>query len=205
LLVAVVVFVALLDQRTKSGKELRPRVAVEVWRHRGPALDQGDAAAALLSEHLEISCRLVRIPPDHARRVNPAFSPEEAHTAFSDGYPLLLVSEASLADLNARLETPLPMNRFRPNLVVRGCAPFAEDGWKRIRIGGLELDVAKPCDRCLVTTTDQATGERDGQEPLRTLATYRKRGEGVLFGQNLVHRGRGALALGASVEVLAAQ
>jgi uncharacterized protein YcbX len=178
------------------------RVEIEVWRHRGPALDQGDEAAALLSAHLGVACRLVRIPPEHARRVNPDYFAGEAHTAFSDGYPLLLISRASLEDLNARLAEPLPMNRFRPNLVVGGCAPYAEDGWKRIRIGDREMAVVKPCDRCIVTTTDQSTGRRSGSEPLRTLATYRAGERGVLFGQNLVHLGRGPIAVGARVEVL---
>jgi uncharacterized protein YcbX len=180
------------------------RTEIEVWRHRGPALDQGDQAAALLSSHLGLQCRLVRLPPGHVRRVNQAFFPGEAHTAFTDGYPMLLLSEASLADLNARLTTPLPMDRFRPNLVVRGCAPYAEDGWKRIRIGDIEMAVVKPCDRCVVTTTDQTTGERAGSEPLRTLATYRTEDNKVLFGQNLVHLGRGAIEVGAKIQVLEA-
>ncbi len=178
------------------------RMEIEIWRHRGPALDQGDDAAALLSAHLGVACRLVRVAPEHARRVNPDYFPGEAHTAFSDGYPLLLISRASLDDLNARLAEPLPMNRFRPNLVLGGCAPYAEDGWKRIRIGDCEMAVVKPCDRCVVTTTDQSTGRRAGNEPLRTLASYRAGERGVLFGQNLVHLGRGPIAVGARVEVL---
>lgn len=179
-----------------------PRIEIEVWRHRGPGLLQSDDAAALLSRYLDHDCRLVRMPPDHARRVNRAVFPGEAQTSFSDGYPLLLLSEASLEDLNARLPHPLPMNRFRPNLVVRGCAPYAEDGWKRIRIGGLEMAVVKPCDRCVVTTTDQETGERDGKEPLRTLARYRNSERGVLFGQNVVHLDRGTLEVGAAVDLM---
>lgn len=199
-----------LTLRVPSGAQLSvpldrctgARVEIEVWRHRGPALDQGDAAAALLSAHLGIPCRLVRLAPDHARRVNPEFFPGEAHTAFSDGYPLLLLSAASLADLNARLDAPVPMERFRPNLVVAGCTPYAEDGWKRIRVGAIEMVVAKPCSRCVITTTDQDTGERTGPEPLRTLSSYRSGNRGVCFGQNLVHLGRGPIEIGATVEVL---
>lgn len=180
------------------------RVEVEVWRHRGPALDCGDAAAALLSDFLGLACRLVRLAPDHARRVSPVHFPGEAHTAFTDGYPLLLLSEASLLDLNRRLPTPLPVDRFRPNLVVRGCAPYAEDAWRRIRVGSVEIAVVKPCERCIVTTTDQATGVREGNEPLRTLATYRRSEGGVRFGQNAVPLGVGTLEVGAPVEVLEA-
>src|SRR5690606_34829723 len=95
-----------------------------------------------------------------------------------------------------------PMERFRPNLVIRGAAPYAEDRWKRICIGDVELEIVKPCARCVITTTEQSTGERDGNEPLATLATYRKTGLGVVFGQNAVHLERGTLEVGAPVEVL---
>ncbi len=179
-----------------------PRREVEVWRHRGPGVDQGDAAAAWFESALGRPCRLVRVPDDHARRVNPERFPGEAHTAFSDGYPLLLLSEASLADLNARLAEPLPMDRFRPNLVVRGCEPYAEDGWRRIRIGAVELAIVKPCPRCAIPGIDQRTGRRTGDEPLRTLASYRRGPEGALFGQNAVHLSPGTLELGTPVAVI---
>ena len=179
-----------------------PRREVHVWRHVGPALDRGGEAAALFSGLLGLPCRLVSVPPDHARRVNPERFPGEAHTAFSDGYPLLLLSEASLEALNRRLPKPLPMNRFRPNLVVRGCEPFAEDGWRRIRVGDVEIEIVKPCDRCAIPTTDQETGRRDGKEPLRTLATFRQHEGAVWFGQNAVHLGRGAIETGMAVEIL---
>ena len=103
--------------------------------------------------------------------------------------------------LNARLDEPLPMNRFRPNIVLEGAGPFAEDGWTRVRIGAIELDMAGPCARCATTTTDQETGAR-GVEPLRTLATFRREGAEVMFGQNANHRGTGEIAVGMPVEVL---
>jgi uncharacterized protein YcbX len=177
-------------------------VVVEVWSHRGRAVDGGDAAARWITAHLGAPARLVATPSDHVRAVDRAWFDGDAQAAFSDGYPLLLISEASLADLNARLARPLPMNRFRPNLVVRGAAPYEEDLWKRIRIGGIEMAVVKPCSRCVITTTEQDTGERDGSEPLRTLATYRKTALGVVFGQNVVHLATGTLAVGSTVEVL---
>lgn len=193
--------------RIRIGLEVEggPRRPVEVWRHRGEGLDQGEAAARWLSELLGRPLRLVRTPPEHARRVNPERAPEPAWTSFSDGYPFLVLSEASLAALNRRLPAPLPMDRFRPNLVVRGSAPHAEDGWRRIRIGELELVLVKPCDRCAVTTVDQATGEPSGPEPLQTLARYRRSAGAVLFGQNAVARGTGRLAVGMPVEVLETQ
>lgn len=181
------------------------RVPIEVWRHAGDGVDQGPEAAAWLTAFLGRPLRLVRIPPDHARLVNPERSPEPAYTTFSDGYPLLILTSASLDDLNARLPTPLGVERFRPNLVIDGADPYAEDAWARIRIGSIELDVVKGCDRCAITTVDPATGERDGREPLRTLMRYRRRDGAVWFGQNAVHRGSGAVEVGTRVAVLATQ
>jgi uncharacterized protein YcbX len=134
---------------------------------------------------------------------------KDDHTAFADGYPILLASEESLADLNARLETPVPMNRFRPNVVVKGCEPFAEDTWTRIRIGeagaeqgrSVELAIVKPCARCVVTTIDKETLAKS-KEPLKTLASYRKWNGGAMFGQNVIPLNEGRLRLGMSVEIL---
>ena len=123
--------------------------------------------------------------------------------AFPDGFPLLLIGQASLDDLSARVGRPLEMLRFRPNLVVEGSAPYAEDEWKRIRIGDLEFEVAKGCSRCILTTIDPGTGVRNAdREPLTTLKTYRERNGEVYFGQNLLPRGTGELRVGMSVEVL---
>lgn len=179
-----------------------PRRPVQVWRHRGEAVDQGDAAAGFLSDLLGRPLRLVRMPADHARRVNPDYSPVEAQASFVDGYPFLLLGQASLDDLNARLAAPLPVERFRPNLLVSGAEPYAEDRWRRIRIGALELLIVKPCDRCSITTVDPERGVRTGAEPLRTLARYRKAAGAVYFAQNAVHLGTGRLEVGMPVEVL---
>jgi uncharacterized protein YcbX len=179
-----------------------PRRSIQVWRHRGEAMDLGEEAAAFLSQQLGRKLRLVRMPADHARRVNPERAPFEAFTSFTDGYPFLLLGRASLDALNARLAEPLPVQRFRPNLVVTGAEPHAEDGWRRIRIGALELHIVKPCDRCAVTTVDPELGVRRGVEPLRTLARYRRADGAVFFGQNAVHLAPGQLAVGMPVEIL---
>jgi hypothetical protein len=122
--------------------------------------------------------------------------------SFADAYPVLVISRASLEDLNRRLPAPLRMNRFRPNLVVEGCAPFEEDRWRRIRVGEAILRLVKPCDRCATTTVEQETAAV-GREPLRTLATFRRwdRG-GVIFGQNAVVEVAGPVRVGDAVEVL---
>ena len=177
---------------------------VTVWRDACPAVDQGPEVAAWLSAFLGTDCRLVRMADDHVRRVDPAYATSERdQVGFADGYPLLLISQESLADLNARLPEPLPMNRFRPNVVVAGGgAPYVEDGWRRLRIGPVDFAVVKACARCTITTTDQQTAER-GKEPLRTLAKYRRGRRGVLFGQNLIHAAAGELRIGDGVTVVA--
>src|SRR5579884_880682 len=138
-----------------------PRYEVTVWKYTGIAVDQGDDLAAWFSMLLEYPCRLVMFPNDVIRKVSPKYARrEQDQVGFADGYPCLLISEASLTDLNTRLVQPLPMNRFRPNIVVRGTVPYAEDMWRTIRIGEVTFDIVKPCARCVITTTDQNTAER---------------------------------------------
>lgn len=170
-------------------------VAVRVWRDDCQAKDQGEEAASWFSHYLQRPCRLVRMGEQFIRGVDPVYARRPAQVSFADGYPLLLISEASLADLNQRLATPLPMNRFRPNLVVSGCEPYAEDGWKAVQIGAVGFDLVKPCARCAITATDQVTTVR-GKEPLQTLATYRRGEEGVNFGQNVIHQSQGSVRVG---------
>ena len=183
---------------------------VTVWRDTVPAGDMGDGVATWLSAVLGRPSRLVRADDTFERRLPVARIPA-AHVdvlapvpiAFVDAFPILVISEASLADLNSRLETPIPMNRFRPNIVVRGTDSHEEDRWKIIRIGELEFRGGGDCGRCIVTTTDQATGER-GPEPLKTLGKYRRDNHGAInFGQYLMHRGRGTIRVGDAVEIVA--
>ncbi len=164
-------------------------VEVTCWSDRCAALDQGDPAARWLEAVLGRAVRLVRLDPAHQRRSDPQWTGGlDALTRFSDGYALLAISRASLADLNARLPAPLPMNRFRPNLELEGLPPYGEDALGDLVGGGVQLRRVKPCTRCIVTTTDQASGERDGDEPIRTLRGYRwdPALRGIAFGQNLV-------------------
>ncbi|OQX31481.1 MAG: MOSC domain-containing protein [Candidatus Sedimenticola endophacoides] len=178
-----------------------PWVEVGIWGDRCQAGFMGEAAARWISRYLRVPARLVCLPATQCRQVDLRYAREGDQVGFADGFPLLLISRASLEDLNARLGEPLPMARFRPNLVVDGCAAYAEDGWRRIRIGGIELRLVKPCSRCQVITVDQATA-RPGVEPLRTLARYRARDNKVFFGQNLIHMMEGELATGMPIEVL---
>ncbi|MDJ0806623.1 MAG: MOSC domain-containing protein [Gammaproteobacteria bacterium] len=185
-----------LPLRPSGGAETR----VKVWDHTCVAWDCGAEAMAWFSGFLERPCRLVYMPDDHFRPVDQTFAEAQDQTAFSDGFPLLLISEGSLTDLNRRLTEPITMGRFRPNLVVTGCAPYAEDTWSRIKIGTLGLRLIKPCSRCVITTIDPTTGDK-GMEPLKTLSSYRRKGNKVYFGQNLNHDGQGHLSLGMPVWV----
>ncbi len=177
---------------------------VTVWRDTCRAVDQGDEIGGWLSEFLGSDVRLMRMAEDEVRPVDPTYATgERDQVGFADGYPFLLISEESLVDLNGRMAEPLPMNRFRPNIVVAGGGePYLEDSWQRIRIGAIAFRVAKACARCAIPTTNQATAER-GKEPLTTLATYRKGERGVLFGQNLIQDETGTIAVAERVVVVA--
>lgn len=174
---------------------------VKVWSDQCQALEVSTQASQWLSEFLGQNCRLVYMPDNSKRLVDPRYSIDQNITGFSDGYPFLLISEASLADLNSRLEQPVPMNRFRPNLVVSGTEAFAEDTWKKIKIGNLVFHLVKPCARCVMTTINQEDGTK-GTEPLRTLGQYRKVENKILFGQNLLQETNGTLQVGDTIEVL---
>jgi uncharacterized protein YcbX len=176
-------------------------IATAVWGDPLRAVAPDHRADEWFSTYLGHEVNLVYLPETVVREVDRDYAPDGGRTGFADGFPFLLVGEASLADLNARLAKPLPMDRFRPNLVVSGSPAFAEDRWRRIVIGGIPMRVVKPCARCVVTTTDQATGRRDGDEPLRTLATFRRQDNQVMFGQNLVHYGAGRLRAGDEVRI----
>ena len=156
---------------------------VRLWRRSAPVVPAGPDADTWFSEALGEPCRLMAFVPG-ARALNvPSY---EVHSSLQDATPFHLTTEESLADLNARMSKPIPMNRFRPNLVVRGAAPYAEDSWRRLTIGGTTLRWIKPCTRCVATTTDHMTGERGSRDPLLTLARYRRLGPSVVFGHYLV-------------------
>lgn len=173
---------------------------VSVWDFTGKADDVGDVAAEWFSDALDEPCRLVRFRNDTQRKVSKTHSKLDAEVAFADGYPFLLISVESLVDLNDRLDLPVAMNRFRPNVVVRECPPFDEDKWASVKAPRLSFTVAKPCERCKVTTLNQRTLEQS-KEPLHTLAKFRKTDAGVVFGQNCIHHTNGALSVGDALEV----
>ena len=171
-----------------------------VWGDRFAAWEGSAEAADWISAYIGARLKLLWTGAETARRVK---VDDSVPLSFADGYPLLIIGQASLDDLSARVGRPLAMERFRPNLVVSGAAPFAEDGWKRIRIGTATFRIAKPCERCVFTTVDPETGRKAlDQEPLRTLAKYRKTPDGVIFGQNVIAEGSTGLQCGMRVDVL---
>lgn len=190
-----------LSVEKKVLNEPGTEVSVRVWDDTCEAVDQGDYVADWFSNFLASQCRLVTMPDRFVRPVNKKYATGDQQVGFADGFPFLLLSEASLADLNSKLEYPVPMNRFRPNIVVEGCEAFAEDNWKSFRIGDLVFDVVKPCARCVIITIDQDDAIL-GKEPMRTLAGYRQKGSKVIFGQNLVHHANGKIRIGDRIELL---
>ena len=176
------------------------RILVQVWNDVCDAIALGEEVSQWFSEFLEISCQLVYMPDNSFRPVDSRYARHNEQVSFTDGFPFLLISQASLQDLNERLDEPIPMNRFRPNLVVSGCEAFAEDSWRLIHIGAIAFHVVKSCERCSITTVDQAQGIR-GKEPLQTLAQYRRKNGKILFGQNLIQAQLCVLQVGDSVEI----
>jgi uncharacterized protein YcbX len=179
-------------------------VKVTVWGSTVLAAAAGPEADAWFSAFLGEPVRLVWLDDPTRRAVDPEYGAGGDVVSFADGYPLLLTSTGSLDQLNEWLtaagDPPVPMNRFRPNVVVSGFEPWAEDRWRRIRIGPVWFRVAKPCGRCVVTTTDQATGQR-GSQPLRMLAARRRFGKNLVFGQNIIPDTRGLIRVGHPVEI----
>ena len=173
-------------------------VTAEVWGYAARAVLE-PRGTRWFSDFLGRKVALVYMPDAERRPVHPVGGRAAGIVSFADGYPLLLVSQASLDDLNARLVVPVSMRRFRPNIVISGCSPFEEDAFSEMTIGQIPCRVAKRCDRCTVVSVDPLNGTR-GSEPLSTLASYRKQDGRVWFGVNLVHGGEGVVRIGDGVE-----
>jgi hypothetical protein len=175
---------------------------VKIWSDTVQARLVGEGVDAWFSQYLGFTCGLVHMEDHQHRPVTNESAAFDDEVSFADAAPLLLISTASLEDLNARLTAPVAMRRFRPNVVVDTDTPFAEDAWKSIAIGAAQLAVAWPCSRCVLTTIDPESGVRDARgEPLETLKTYRRVGPRVMFGQNLVPRRRGTIRVGDAVRL----
>jgi uncharacterized protein YcbX len=177
------------------------RRSVRVWQDQVSACAHPEGSA-WFSELLSAPHELVYMTDSEHRPVNPERARAGDIVSFADGYPFLLISEASLEDLNARMGAPITMQRFRPNIVITGTEPYAEDGYSEVWLGPISFRGVKRCERCVITTIDPLTGE-SGREPLRTLAKYRLEDQKVWFGMNLIHDGTGVLRVGDPVTRLA--
>lgn len=176
-------------------------LSVSIWSDTCDACFAGVEAQKWLTSFLGIECCLVYFPDDETRIVDQSYAQVGDHTAFSDGFPVLLISQSSLDDLNLRLESPITMARFRPNIIISGCEPYAEDDWQQLKVGDFTLRIVKPCSRCVIPSIDIETAERTG-EPTKTLSTYRRRDNKIIFGQNAVLDGQGVITTGVHVEIL---
>ncbi|MBC7913882.1 MAG: MOSC domain-containing protein [Pyrinomonadaceae bacterium] len=181
--------------------DVNKKIAVSVWDDRVEGYELNENAAEWLSQYLQRPCKLIYMPEDSIRPVDQQYAENNEQVSFADAFPYLLISQATLDDLNSRLEIPIAMNRFRPNLVVRGAEGYAEDSWAEIKINDVHFKVAKPCARCIVTTINQETTEK-AKEPLLTLSKYRSLNNKVLFGQNLLALNAGKINVNSKIEVL---
>jgi uncharacterized protein len=184
--------------------DITQRVSAVVWDDTVAALAGDDESASWISKFLKRPCRLVFMDDACVRPVDPERAQPGDEVSFADSHPLTVLSASAIDHLNAKLAEPVHALRFRPNLLIDGVEPHAEDGWKRIRIGDVEFDLLGPCVRCVFTTLDFRTGVFDAAgEPLRTLARYRRSPRGVIFSQNLTPRGLGTLRVGDTIEIVA--
>jgi uncharacterized protein len=176
------------------------RLTVQVWDDRVEALWPGLEADGWLSGVLNRSCRLVYMDEHALRPADERYAGPDQLVSFADAYPFLLLNQASLAELSNRSALPLEAERFRPNFLISGSTPFAEDHWRRISMDGIGFELVKPCARCVVTTLDPFTGDKSA-EPLRTLATFRQWGNKLYFGYNMICLQTGQVEVGADVVV----
>ncbi len=181
---------------------IKEKITVQVWDDTCEAVTMSSETNEWFSTQLQIPCRLVYMPDDSLRKVDSNYAVHNTDiTGFSDGYPLLMIGQASLDELNRRLTDPLPMNRFRPNIVFTGGKPHEEDEMENFITGDINFYGVKLCARCMVTTTNQDTGER-GKEPLKTLSAYRMKNNKVYFGQNVLYNKPGRLSVGDAISIL---
>ena len=191
-----------IDTQYSITQSFNHSIIVKIWDDITEAIEVNDDASNWFTQALGISTRLVYMPEESQRKTDAQYSlTGEEITSFSDGYPILIIGQQSLDDLNNRLENPVNINRFRPNFVFTDGNAFEEDDWHEFTIGNIQFFGVKPCSRCIMTTIDQETGEKKGKEPLLTLNRYRKAGNKILFGQNVLINQLGTVKVEDLIEV----
>jgi uncharacterized protein len=180
--------------------EGKTTIQVSVWDDVCEVVEVSTLCSQWFSDMLQINCKLVYMPDNTKRLVDKRYASNNEVTSFSDGYPILMIGQASLDELNAKLDEPIPMNRFRPNIVFTGGHAHVEDEMEKFVINDIKFSGVKPCSRCVMTTINQQNSEK-GKEPLKTLATYRTKNNKIYFGQNILHQQNGSIAIGNSIEI----
>lgn len=178
------------------------RENVVIWDDVCEAVEVSKEISQWFADALAMNCKLMYMPEDSLRKIDQRYALSENDiTSFSDAYPVLLIAKESLIDLNERLDEKLPMNRFRPNLVIEGLEPYEEDWIKHFSVNAIDFFGVKLCSRCVLTTVNQQTGIK-GKEPLKTLASYRSLNNKIYFGQNIIYKGKGILSKGDEVKII---
>ncbi|RDC54694.1 MOSC domain-containing protein [Pedobacter chinensis] len=176
-------------------------ISVKIWDDLSEGLEVSESVSKWFSDFMQMKVRLVKMPAKEKRKVDPRYAPNDEIVSFADGYPCLIIGEASLNHLNQKLSVSVPMDRFRPNLVFSGGEAHVEDRFNTFCLNDILFSAVKPCARCVLITIDQQTGIK-GQEPLKTLANYRRVNNKIMFGQNLIHQGKGMISVGDELNVL---
>ncbi len=188
--------------------ELYDNIDVTCWDDTITAQHINGSIDNWFGEFLDLDCQLVYMPDNSERLVDPEFAPNKEITSFSDGFPSLIISEASLEDLNSRVTIDLTMQRFRPNIVLSGCDAYAEDQLGHFKMAHIDFYAVKPCSRCVITTIDPLTAKKESPEPLQALSLFRKKNNKVMFGQNVLHQltlgHKNILSIGDTVEIIKA-
>ncbi len=187
--------------RVPTAEATKPKITSDVWGSEVAGVDLGEETATWLSQAIGTPCRLIQFPATDTRPCDPSVSHPDDHTHYADGFPLLITTQPSLDDLNSRLAKPVSMQRFRPNIVITGCAAYDEDHWQEIAIGDISVRLVRSCARCSVPTVDPGTGVLAGPEPIHTLSSYREWKGEVFFGMNATPDAEGVIEVGTACRV----
>ena len=185
-------------------QQIGEHIPVTIWDDLTKGIEVDAEVSKWFSNYMNMEVKLLRMPEQERRNVDPRYASNDEIVGFADGYPCLIIGQSSLDELNTKLEKPILMDRFRPNIVFTGGEPHAEDSIKDFEIDGISFSAVKPCARCVLVTVDQQNGTKS-PEPLKTLAKYRTLNNKIMFGQNLIHKGSGTIKIGSEIKIKSAK
>ncbi|KQR70424.1 MOSC domain-containing protein [Pedobacter sp. Leaf176] len=181
-------------------QQIGEQIPVTIWDDLTKGIEVDAEVSKWFSDYMNMEVKLLRMPEQERRNVDSRYAGNDEIVSFADGYPCLIIGQSSLDELNTKLEKPILMDRFRPNIVFTGGEPHAEDGISEFEIDKISFSAVKPCARCVLVTVDQQHGTKS-PEPLKTLAKYRTLNNKIMFGQNLIHKGSGSIKIGAEIKI----